>query len=324
MQNAKQVFSSAKNSTVVRFSSSQEWIRNGLRVGLQLLHRTAPDLASLAAERLFRSPRRHARPAWEQEILAGATRFRIPWGAETLPAWSWGKGPTVLLVHGWEGRGSQLGAFVEPLVEMGYRVVTFDSPGHGDAPGRHATVVEIAGAVSAALAELGPVHAIIAHSVGGPATTYALSRTVGHPPRVAFIAPPTSALRFTKAFASTLGLAEDARLRLVARLEERYGIPLTELEATRHAPRMTSQLLVVHDHDDREVPFEAGATLADHWPGSRLVATRGLGHRRILRAPQVIDAVLELVAGAPFSMRTGLARFALERELFERERRRAA
>ena len=40
-----------------------------------------------------------------------------------------------LLVHGWEGRGAQLGSLVGPLVEAGLSVVAFDAPAHGDSPG---------------------------------------------------------------------------------------------------------------------------------------------------------------------------------------------
>lgn len=324
MQVAKQGVAMPKNSTIVRSNAREEWLRSGLRAGFRILNRAAPEVASLAAERLFRSPRRHARPAWEQEILAGAERSSLPWGAETLPSWSWGRGPVVLLVHGWEGRGSQLGAFVEPLVEAGHRVVAFDAAGHGDGPSRHGTVVELSRAVTAAVAEVGPVQGIIAHSVGCVAVTYALSRARGAAPRLAFIGPPTSPLRFTQAFAAHLGLDERVRLRMIDRLEGRYGVPLAELDALVHAPRMRAPLLVVHDRDDREVPFEAGAALADRWPGARLLPTRGLGHRRVLRAPQVIEHVVEALTGVTPPLRTGLDRFGLERELYERERRHAA
>ena len=55
--------------------------------------------------------------------------------------------------------------------------------------------------------------------------------------------------------------------------------------------------LVVHDRGDREVPFEHGETLARSWPGARLMVTEGLGHRRILRDPEVVRAVVEAVSG---------------------------
>lgn len=324
MSKAQQGSSLPKNSTTVRTGKERAWVLDGLRMGFRILNKTAPDLASVAAERLFRSPRRHRRPAWEREVLASGSRLRLPWGASSLPAWSWGEGPTVLLVHGWEGRGSQLGTFVDPLVDMGMRVVTFDAPGHGDATVERGTVVEMAGAIRAALGEVGPVEAIVAHSVGCVATTYALSRSPEVSPRVAFIAPPVSPLRFTKAFSSMLGIDEGVRQRMVARLEGRYGVPLAELDATTLAPRMTAPLLVVHDRDDHEVSFEAGAALADLWRGARLMETRGLGHRRVLRSPLVIQEVTQFVASEPRSLRTGLGAFGLERELYDRDRRRAA
>lgn len=324
MLDVKQGVSASKNSTVVRSNREGAWVTNGIRAGFRILNRAAPEVASLAAEQIFRSPRRHARPVWEQEVLASAERFSVPWGAESLPAWTWGKGPTVMLVHGWEGRGSQLGAFVEPLVETGYRVVTFDSPGHGDGPGRQAALVEMARGVFAALADVGPVHGIIAHSVGCVATTHALSRARWASPRLVFVAPPTSPVRFTQAFAAHLGIDERVRLRMIERLEARYGVPLAELDALALAPAMRAPLLVVHDRDDREVPFEAGAALADRWPGARLLATRSLGHRRVLRTPVVIDNAVEMITGAAPTARTGLDRLGLERDLYERERRRAA
>lgn len=319
------VVSLPKNSTNVRSRFEPSWLLGGLRMGFRILGKAAPDVASAAAERLFRSPRRHQRPAWEHEVLAAATPLRLPFGSDSLPAWSWGEGPVVLLVHGWEGRGSQLGAFVDPLVEMGFRVVAFDAPGHGDSPRRHGTVVEIARAVGAALSELGPVHAIVAHSVGCVAATYALSRvTAGAAPKLVFVAPPASPEPFVRSFKRLLGLDDEVARRMVERIEERYGVPLADLNAGRLAPRMNAPLLVVHDREDRDVPFEAGAGLADVWPGARLRETRGLGHRRLLRAPDVVSDVAEFVSGEPRTMRTGREQLALDRELYVRELRHAA
>ena len=52
---------------------------------------------------------------------------------------------------------------------------------------------------------------------------------------------------------------------------------------------MSAGLLVVHDRDDVETPWTGGARLVDLWPGARLVTTEGLGHRRVLREPSVIE-----------------------------------
>src|SRR5258706_2547887 len=74
-----------------------------------------------------------------------------------IAAWAWGAGPTVLLVHGWNGAAAQLAPFVAPLVAAGYRVVAFDQPAHGRSRGRSATIVDMADALRAVADEVGPV-----------------------------------------------------------------------------------------------------------------------------------------------------------------------
>src|SRR5205085_10246750 len=115
-----------------------------VRTGLRLAHRLPGGVGPAWAARLFTSPRRHPRPAREAAVLATAravtldvvTRATGRDRAQRLAAWRWGTGPTILLVHGWEGRGAQLGALVEPLVDAGFSVLTFDGPAHGDSSGK--------------------------------------------------------------------------------------------------------------------------------------------------------------------------------------------
>jgi pimeloyl-ACP methyl ester carboxylesterase len=91
--------------------------------------------------------------------------------------------------------------------------------------------------------------------------------------------------------------------RLRHRLERYVGLGFEELDGRHIAPHMRVPLLVVHDESDREVPFEAGATLASAWPGARLIKTQGLGHQRILRDPNVVDAVVRFVSAPSPSTR---------------------
>jgi pimeloyl-ACP methyl ester carboxylesterase len=84
------------------------------------------------------------------------------------------------------------------------------------------------------------------------------------------------------------------------RLEERYGLALDEIDGTLFAPFVRAPVLVVHDHDDREVPFEHGARLAAALPHAALLETHGLGHRRVLKDANVIAEVTRFVA-SPFA-----------------------
>ena len=53
--------------------------------------------------------------------------------------------------------------------------------------------------------------------------------------------------------------------------------------------------MVIHDENDRDVPWQEGAALANAWPGAQFVRTSGLGHRRILRDPDVIARVTAFI-----------------------------
>jgi len=108
------------------------------------LSAVAPGLVAKAAEQLFVTVVQHKRPRREEAWAEGATRISIPSQHGELAAWVWADGPkTVLLVHGWAGRGLQLGAFVEPLVGAGYRVVACDGPAHGESPGRRTNIFSL-------------------------------------------------------------------------------------------------------------------------------------------------------------------------------------
>lgn len=312
-------------STNVRFSPAMK----AARMTLEFLGPRAPSLAARWAEEMFLTARRSPRPDKERAVLASAEPTRVPYAGSHLPVWIWtpegvDDPPTAILVHGWEGRGSQLGAFVDPLLERGIRVVAFDAPGHGDARLRHASVVEHARALVAVAENVASrgLLAVVGHSVGGAAALLA-TRFGLRPERLALVAPPTSPARFAAGFSRMMGLDERVHAAMVHRLEERYGIAMADLDVRRDAARFASPVLVVHDEEDRIVPASDGAAIAEAAARGELVATRGLGHGRVLEAPQVIDRVVGFVtAGAQRAHHATTFTETLEGELFVRDTRR--
>lgn len=313
-----------KNSTIVR---SKNPALEATKAGLRLLSPYAPTLASMWAERLFLTARRHERPSWEKGALASARRARVDYEGGWLPAWVWkpvgaprsgafDSRKTVLLVHGWEGRGSQLATFVEPLLAEGLRVVAFDAPGHGDAKVARASVVDHARAVAAVARQLGPIHGVIGHSVGGAAALLA-TRFGLEAERFALISPPRTPADFVQVFSKVLGLEAQVRDAMVARVEQRFGFRVADLDVEQDAARLYAPLLVVHDREDKVVLPANGRHLADIAPLGMFMETTGLGHRSILRAPEVVDTVARFVAAgsAPSFAET------LDGELFLRDTR---
>jgi pimeloyl-ACP methyl ester carboxylesterase len=228
-----------------------------------------------------------------------------------LPGWSWGDGPgTVLLVHGWAGRGLQLGAFAAPLVARGLRVVTFDAPAHGEVAGRRSSLPELRAAVTDVAHGLGPLAGVIAHSLGAPATLWAAARSELGAARIAVIGPPADFAAVTDRFAALAGFSATVVAGMRRRLERDLPFSWEELQPERLVKTLVHPLLVVHDRDDREVPWTEGRTLAAAAPNARLIVTAGLGHRRILLDDTVIAAVARFLdpRAATFGDQPAIAR----------------
>lgn len=268
-----------------------------MRGALRVLSRTAPRVATRIATDLFMKPRRFRTPPREEALMEGAERFDVRAGANlTIRAWRWGAGPVVILAHGWEGRGSQMAPFVAPLVAAGHQVVTFDAPGHGTSDGNRASLPHFAWAlrsVASATADDAPA-AIIAHSFGCAATTLALREGLSAE-RVVFISPPLDPVDYTNRFADILGLEPEIVDAMRMRIEERFLRKWSDYSLAESARTMTAPLLVIHDRDDQETFWREGAAIADAWPGATMMTTEGLGHRRILREPSVIEAATAFV-----------------------------
>jgi pimeloyl-ACP methyl ester carboxylesterase len=258
----------------------------------------APIVAAELAVALFRRPPGHKGSESERNALASGEKVELSLAGKRLAAWRWGNGPTVLLVHGWGSRGARLASFIAPFVEAGRSVVAFDAPGHGASAGKLSSLPQFIAAIEAVARRFGPIEAVVAHSMGGAATTLAMGRglPVG---RAVFLAPAADPAGYSERFAEVVGLAPAMLDRMKAKIEQRFGSKWEEFDVIAAARTMTAPLLVFHDPDDRDVAWGDGAAIVAAWPGAELVSTSGLGHRRIVHDPEVVArAVAFLVSPA--------------------------
>src|SRR5262245_12740123 len=91
--------------------------------------------------------------------------------------------------------------------------------------------------------------------------------------------------------------AESVRSAMQSAIEARFGVPWEELEIARMAPRLAARALLIHDRDDRMVPWTQGRAFAQHWPGARFLLTAGLGHGRILQDDGIVRAIADFIVG---------------------------
>jgi len=269
-----------------------------LRSVFALLGPVAPGLAARLALRLFLTPPQGPRVAPdERECMRRATRIDMP--LADVAAWSWGQGPAVLLVHGWGGRGSQMCAFVTPLVDAGFKVVTFDGPAHGESSGVRTDMIAFVAAINDVITRVGGVEAVIGHSFGAACTLLALRGQQRLPKKLVLIGCPPSGIWVTEQFGAALGVSPVILARMRALLEERYPgvLDWAELSMVKMVAQSPLPVLLVHDKDDRTIPYaEAAARFMREAQGIEHLATEGLGHRGALRAAAAIDTTLRFLA----------------------------
>lgn len=275
---------SPKKSTIVRFFTWGE--------------RWAPAVATRIATRIwFRIP--PSIPRDRLPALPPGAAAVVELRGRPLHVVTWGAGEPVYLVHGWGGRAEQLGGVVAPLVAAGHRVICFDGPGHGTSPGpRSTTIPELADALRAVVAEHGRPHGVIAHSLGAAVTAHAVRNGL-RPRALVLLAPTADPRRVLDHFVHRIGAGPRVRAGVERAVARRVGLPWEAFHVpSLHRSVPVPATLVVHDADDREVGPEHGRAIADAWPGARLLQTEGLGHRRLLRDPGVIDEAVRFVADA--------------------------
>lgn len=264
-----------------------------IRLALQLYGRMAPEKAGRLVNRMAFRPSRLPMPSRYEYLLDNADSYtQLQHGARTIPVYSWGQGPVILGVHGWAGAGIQFGAWVNPLVEAGYRVVLFDAPAHGRAQGESTNLFEMAEVVARVAASVGRVHGVLAHSIGCIAAARAIADGL-QPDYLVMLAPPVSLTAVMDNLGRQLGLSQNVLAVHLQLMEERFGKSVWEqLDLEALSRTLTQRGLMVIDDDDTSISPDESERVFNNWENANVLRTRGLGHHRLLWSPMVVDTVL--------------------------------
>lgn len=269
------------------------------RFALGTSQKVWPALAVRAGVRLFTTP---LPPKWLQRKGSWDASWNVAhWAFEQTQLTVYAPaaaphGPVALLVHGWGGHARQLLPLAEALAQQGLRPVLVEMPAHGRSAGTASNLPQFARAIDYVAGRLQQeghrIGVLAAHSLGANAAAHAASRglAIG---KLVLLAPPASPRNYTRYFAQVFGLSEPTRAAMQKHIEAREGVLMQHFEPRHVAPRIRVPTLVVHDRGDSINAFADGQAYAHAIQGAQLMATEGLGHRRILKDP----AVLAQVAG---------------------------
>jgi pimeloyl-ACP methyl ester carboxylesterase len=111
------------------------------------------------------------------------------------------------------------------------------------------------------------------------------------PPLAVFLAPVLDLEEALARFAVMAGLAPWTASSLRRRVRSFVGDRWPELTAGADADLPGTEILILHDPADPEVPIAASSEMVRRRPATRLVETPETGHRRLLGQPEAVGAV---------------------------------
>jgi hypothetical protein len=289
----KKIVKMKLHSTNVRYIKARQ---RGTHVLLTGLWHLAPNTTKNIILKRFFKPRSYALTPLERQFLENGTPFYIHVHDKKIRCWKWGQGPGILFVHGWNGRGVNFAYFFKPFIDAGYSVITYDAPAHGKSEGHVTNYFELSDTVRSFL---DPSHgfniqSIIAYSIGASATINCISK---EKPLldVVLIAP---ALKLKEILFNSFnhhGVPKIVYRNLVAEMERYYGYDVYRDNPDVLAKTISTKMLIVHDIDDRTIPYMDTKILSDNSNNVFLHTTKGLGHKRILRDNAVIDVITKYI-----------------------------
>jgi pimeloyl-ACP methyl ester carboxylesterase len=272
-----------------------------LKLFFKVSSRITPFIAARVAEKLFTTPFHSKRRDIEHEMLESAEKLTIPMGKNIkLAGYRWGKetDPIILLVHGWTATATCFVNFIDPLLERGYQVISYDAIAHGKTSGISVSLTEWADTVVAVMENMGKVYCIIGHSLGAGAIVIASTLEL-NTNKIVLISPVSDISKVTDQFAKALSIPKKIMEKAHQYAWKKYYTSASKygddwdgiFESEFKVPT-----LIIHDVDDKEIDISNSRKLVEQWSWAEFMETKRLGHRRIILNPDVITRVLGFVS----------------------------
>ena len=262
-----------------------------------LLASLFPDFFVGKAFAFLTTPMQHKIRPHEIIQLKHAQKEGFSYLGFDIQLYQWGKGSKhILLVHGWEGHAGNFADLIPRLIEHDYTIHAFDGPSHGASSKGETSSFEFTNLVETLIRKF-DITQVVSHSFGSVASLIALG---SHPELkidryVGFTVPNKFRERLEEITAQ-IGLPNTVVNRLIKKIEATNDIKVDEVNVEDYAQKASiKKALLLHDLNDRVLPFEKSKEVAEKWSVAELLEIEGTGHYKILRVPEVLDEAINFL-----------------------------
>jgi len=269
------------------------YIKNTSKV-LQTLNK---NMAAAFALKLFETPIKYKMPKREQKMyeVSHKSKLTLPESSKEIVVYENKFGPKkVLLVHGWNGRGTQLVSIAKAFKELNYTIISFDAPGHGKSTKTAANMKHFIEAVFELDKKYNGFDVMIGHSLGGMSVINSLGRGL-QTDKAVIIGSGNTTKAITEDFLGTIGMKQKLTPILINLFERKYNDKMTNYDVADQALKVNVPVLIIHDKNDKDVPFTTAEAISKNLQNNELLITTGLGHRKILGDEKVIEKIVQFV-----------------------------
>lgn len=255
------------------------------------------NLASKYCTKLFITPLKLKVPEREQIMLNNATQKEVyvPVLNKTIVSYHYGTGnQTILVVHGWSGRGTQLVKIATVLVNQGYKIISFDAPAHGLSKGGTTDMKEFIDCIFAIEKEFGPFNYGIGHSLGGMSLINANNQGL-QLKKLITIGAADIITDIINNFIRNMELHPEVATKMKQILDIKYEGDIDNYSASVAAKGVTIPTLIIHDENDLDVHVSCAENIRHNLKKGELFITKNLGHRKILGNEQVIEKTIQFI-----------------------------
>jgi pimeloyl-ACP methyl ester carboxylesterase len=263
---------------------------------LDTLVKIAPRFAGRQGFYLFCYPFRTPLTDKQKQFFNSAEKFTVRYEKHVVQAYRWGNGSKkIVFLHGWQSHSYRWKAYIDSLSKEEFSIYALDAPGHGMSKGNFLSVPLYSSVIHQFITDLGSVHAVVGHSLGGFTLLYTFYQYPLLPvKKIVLMASPGEASDFINLFKKTLNISEVALARIIDKFERKYKVKPDYFSAQKFAAAVTVPGLIIHDENDPEAPHKYAAQIRKAWSRSRLITTQGLGHN--LKSPAMIKEVIDFVS----------------------------
>ncbi len=264
---------------------------------LRSLSYLSKERAAKEAFRLFCTPYTRKITQKRPAIFTKADPKQVQFEGLSIKGYGWQSpnptGKKVMILHGFSSYAYKFEHYVPLFLQMGYDVLAFDAPGHGDSEGKIVNALIYKRFICLVNELENGIDAFIAHSFGGLALSLAMLElpNAAHK-KMVLIAPATETTSALKGFYTMLQVKPDLQAAIEDYIISMAGKPISYFSVTQALTVLDTPSLWIHDKNDRICPFsdtlQAQTNAKAH---QEFFITEGLGHNKVYRDQGVMKKI---------------------------------